>query len=209
MKTIEYYNSNAQSFYDRTINADISDSYKKFLEYMREKAHILDAGCGIGRDTKYFLSQGYQVTAFDASEKMVELASKETGANVVHSTFQDLNFDQIFDGIWAQASLLHIPYDETRDVYRKIHQSLKPHGVFYASYKYGADFMPTEERDFYNMNEETIKPYLSEFFDIIEIWTKKDNRSKVAPSPEGSWLNFIVRKNGTETPKEYEKCSTY
>ncbi|XVN43772.1 MAG: hypothetical protein RCG16_05570 [Rickettsia hoogstraalii] len=54
MKNIQYYNNNAQEFYNRTINADLSDNYKEFISYLPNKAHILDAGCGVGRDTKYF-----------------------------------------------------------------------------------------------------------------------------------------------------------
>ncbi|MFV9835043.1 MAG: class I SAM-dependent methyltransferase [Rickettsia aeschlimannii] len=98
-KNIQYYNNNAQEFYSRTINADLSDSYKAFTSYLPEQAHILDAGCGVGRDTKYFLSQGYQVTAFDGSTEMVKLATKETGIDVLHSTFQDIDFKESFDGV--------------------------------------------------------------------------------------------------------------
>jgi 2-polyprenyl-3-methyl-5-hydroxy-6-metoxy-1,4-benzoquinol methylase len=194
MKTIDYYNNNSQAFYDRTINSDITESYEKFLKYLPEKATILDAGCGVGRDIKYFLSKGHSVSAFDASEKMVELAYRETGVNVTQSTFQELNFENMFDGIWAQASLLHVPYDVTQDVYKKIHHSLKPNGIFYASYKYGDSYMETPERDFYNMNENKVMPYLMGLFNVIELWQEKDNRSKLAPSPDGMWLNFIARK---------------
>ncbi len=59
------------------------------------------------------------------------------------STFEEINFQETFDGVWAQSSLLHIPYHNTRNVYKKIYQALKPNGVFYASYKYGQDYMPT------------------------------------------------------------------
>lgn len=194
MKTIDYYNNNSQAFYDRTINADITDSYEKFLKYLPEKAKILDAGCGVGRDIKYFLSKGHSVSAFDASEKMVELASQETGVRVMHSTFQELNFENMFNGVWAQASLLHIPYDMTREIYEKIHRSLKPNGIFYASYKYGDSYMKTPERDFYNMNENKVLHYFAGLFNVVELWQQKDNRRQAAPSPEGMWLNFIVRK---------------
>ena len=119
MKNIQYYNNNAQEFYSRTINADLSDNYKAFTNYLPEQAHILDAGCGVGRDTKYFLSQRYQVTAFDGSTEMVKLATKETGIDVLHSTFQDIDFKESFDGVWAQATLLHVPYNETINVYKK------------------------------------------------------------------------------------------
>lgn len=200
MKTVEYYNDNAPAFYDRTINNDISYSYNQFLKYLPKKAHILDAGCGVGRDIKYFLSQGCQITAFDASKKMVELASKETGIKVIHSTFQDMDFDQVFDGVWAQASLLHVPYDETLSVYKMIHRSLKPNGIFYASYKYGDGFMATKDRDFYNMDEDEVKPYFKDLFEILEIWQEKDSRGQIDQNNKTMWLNFIVRK----LPKKLE-----
>ncbi|HJD58451.1 MAG TPA: class I SAM-dependent methyltransferase [Rickettsia endosymbiont of Ceroptres masudai] len=66
------------------MNADLSDNYKEFISYLAKQAHILDAGCGVGRDIKYFLSQRYQVTAFDGSTEMVKLATKETGINVLY-----------------------------------------------------------------------------------------------------------------------------
>lgn len=190
MKTIDYYNNHAESFYDRTINLDTSEFYTKFLTYLPEKATILDAGCGVGRDTKYFLSKGYSVKAFDASEKMVEIASKETGMEIMNLTFQELNFKNMFDAVWAQASLLHIPYHMTREVYQKIHSSLKKNGIFYASYKYGDSHIQKSERDFYNMNESKILPYFEGLFDILEVYTKKDTRNNV----EDMWLFFIVRK---------------
>ncbi len=173
-KTVVYYDSNAQAFYDRTINSDVSRSYDAFLSYLPERALILDAGCGVGRDAKYFLSQGYRVTAFDASEKMVEMASAETGTEVMHLAFQDMAFSEAFDGVWAQASLLHVPYHQTRDIYQKIHRALKPGGFFHASYKYGNGHMDTQERDFWNMDETNVRSYLEGVFDIVTIWKEKD-----------------------------------
>lgn len=193
MSTLAYYNTNAQDFCDRTINTDMSHVYGKFLEQLPDHAHILDAGCGSGRDSKYFLSKGYEITAFDGSEEMVQLAKKEIQKPVLHMIFQDLNFKEKFDGVWACASLLHIPYNETKDVYKRIHHALKPHGIFYASYKHGDSFMNSDGRDFYNMDEETIAPYFKDLFNVIDIW-QTAARSCVAPSPSNSWLNFLVRK---------------
>ncbi|ABV74418.1 Tellurite resistance protein-related protein [Rickettsia akari str. Hartford] len=87
--------------------------------YLAKKAHILDAGYGVGRDTKYFLGQGYQVSAFDGSSEIVKLATKETGIDVLHSTFQDIDFKESFGVVWAQATLLHRSYNETINVYKK------------------------------------------------------------------------------------------
>lgn len=194
MDTIDYYNKNAQAFYDRTIHTNLIETYDKFLSLLPEEASILDAGCGVGRDTKYFIEKGHHVTAFDASPEMVLYASRETGQEILLSRYQDILFQEQFNGVWAQASLLHVPYEETRNVYEKIYHALKPGGVFYASYKYGNAYMPTVDRDFYNMTESTILPYFTGLFDLIEIWKMADTRSKVAMSPDKAWLNFIVRK---------------
>lgn len=194
VKNIDYYNKNSKSFYDRTINADLSEPYKVFLKYLPPHASILDAGCGVGRDTKYFLSKGYSVTAFDASEEMVRLATQETGLDVLQLTFQEITFNQEFDGVWANASLLHVPYEETRAIYEKIHKALKPEGLFFACYKYGKDYRNTPDREFWDMDETRALCYLEGLFEVIKIWTEKDTRSKVSPSPDQKWLYFIARK---------------
>ncbi len=182
MKAIDYYNANAKDFYKRTISLDLSESWDAFLKHLPDKAHILDAGCGSGRDSKYFLNKGHRVTAFDASQEMVNLASHETGLLVLRLFFKDLVFQNEFDGVWANASLLHVPYQETAVVYQKIHQSLKPQGIFYASYKYGDAHMPTSGRDFWNMNESKVLPYFEGLFDVIEMWKEHDTRSKISPA---------------------------
>ncbi len=194
MKTIHYYDKNAKSFYDRTIGINLSETYHRFLTYIPAQSHILDAGCGTGRDSKCFLSKGYSVTAFDASQEMCTLASKETDLSVQQLTFQDMTFNQEFEGVWANASLLHVPYEETKAVYGKIHKALVPNGIFYGCYKYGNDYMPTPEREFWNMNETAILSYFEGLFEILEIWKEKDARSKVSPSPDQAWLHFIVKK---------------
>jgi SAM-dependent methyltransferase len=194
MGTIDYYDHNAQSFYERSTHVNLIEEYTRFLKLLPQKAHILDAGCGGGRDSKYFLDQGHMVTAFDASREMVKYATRDTGLEVLQLSFQDLNFHELFDGVWANLSLLHVPYNETKIVFQKIYDSLKPSGIFYAVYKYGKDSMQKGERQFWNMTEATILPYLAELFEIIEIWKSPDTRSKTAPSPDKAFLSFIVKK---------------
>lgn len=192
-KTLDYYNSNAPFFYNKLMGADLSEICQRFLKKLPGKAHILDAGCGVGRDSKYFLGKGHKVTAFDGSREMVALACRETGLTVRHLLFQEMDFKEIFDGVWASASLLHVPYNEMRDVYQRIHKSLKPRGIFYASYKYGQDYMPTSDRDFWNMSESTILPYLEGLFDIMELTIENDIR-KNSPTPDQKWLRFFAQK---------------
>jgi len=73
--TIEYYNNNAEKYYKNTVEVDMSPLYKEFLKHIKENGHILDAGCGSGRDSLYFLKQGYEVTAIDGSKKLSKSGS--------------------------------------------------------------------------------------------------------------------------------------
>jgi SAM-dependent methyltransferase len=194
MDSIGYYDKNSKEFHDRTINADLQDVYQKFLKYLPKEGRILDAGCGVGRDSKFFLNIGYDVVPFDGSVEMVKMASDLLGKKVFHMLFQDINFSREFDAVWANASLLHIPYEHLREIFQGFHQSLLPSGILYASFKYGTSMRQVEDRFFFDMNETDLEPYLKGLFHPLEIWKSEDTRSKVAPSPDRCWLNFIAKR---------------
>jgi SAM-dependent methyltransferase len=197
MDSISYYDKNSKDFHDRTINADMQELYQKFLTYFPKKGRILDAGCGVGRDAKFFLGEGYQVVPFDGSLEMVKMSSGHLGKKVLHMLFQNVNFSGEFDAIWANASLLHIPYENLRQIMIGLHKALLPSGILYASFKYGSSMRQAEDRFFFDMNEVNIEPYLKGLFAPLEIWKSDDTRSTVAPSPDKSWLNFIARRIDT------------
>jgi 2-polyprenyl-3-methyl-5-hydroxy-6-metoxy-1,4-benzoquinol methylase len=109
--TIGYYDRYAASFAAQTAGLDLEPLYQRFLRHVRPGGRILDAGCGPGRDALAFAERGHEVVAFDASAAMILLASERVGHRaVVHlMRFQELNWQNEFDGIWACASLLHVP----------------------------------------------------------------------------------------------------
>ena len=123
--TIDYYNLNAENFIENTQNVDMHLAQDKFLHLLNEGAAILDFGCGSGRDARYFLSKGYQVTATDGSAEICRLASVFTGIEVKHMLFQDLDEVNTYDGIWACSSILHLPKKELLSVIRKMCVALK------------------------------------------------------------------------------------
>ena len=86
----------------------MSSNYTDFLAKLAKGSHILDAGCASGRDSKKFKDLGYKVTAIDGSEAMCALASKYINQPVDQIRFQEIHFEEAFDGIWAAASLLHV-----------------------------------------------------------------------------------------------------
>lgn len=194
MDSIAYYNRNAKDFYNRTIHVDVGELHREFLEYLPKRARILDAGCGVGRDSQFFLNKGYDVVSFDGSLEMVKIASSLLGKEVLHMLFQEVNFSNAFDAIWANASLLHVPYENLRTVLQRFYNSLVPSGLVYASFKYGTSMRKVEDRFFFDMDEEHIQPYLDGLFKPIKIWKSADTRSQVAASPDKSWLNLIARR---------------
>ena len=136
-KTLKYYNENAQSFASGTVSVKFTEVQDKFLEKLNPDAYILDFGCGAGRDTKYFLSRGYQVDAIDGSEQLCRIASEYTGIKVRQMLFQELDEKEKYDGIWACASILHLPKKQLREVLENMYAALKSEGWIYTSFKYG------------------------------------------------------------------------
>ncbi|MCT4534978.1 class I SAM-dependent methyltransferase [Halodesulfovibrio sp.] len=134
---MQYYDDHAFEYSQMTLPINLEEQYAKFLRTIPANGFILDAGCGSGRDAHYFLEKGYNVDAFDASANLARLAGKLTGLNIRHLRFQDFTPRPIYDGIWGNASLLHVPNAELHDVLVSLKQSLKPGGTFYCSFKYG------------------------------------------------------------------------
>lgn len=192
-KTIEYYNSNAEEFYESTVTADMSVQYKLFEKYLGDGDHILDCGCGSGRDSKHFLDDGFKVTAIDGSEELCKKASELTGLEVKHIYFQDLNFDNEFSGVWACASLLHVKRDELPDVLTKITKALRDGGVLYVSFKYGDFSGERNGRFFTDLDDESFETLIANIPEMV--LKEKYISTDVRPGRENErWLNAIVIK---------------
>ena len=193
-QTIDYYDQNAAQFIDSTFHLNMSELYAPFIKLLPPGAEILDAGCGPGRDALHFKNLGYLVTAFDASPKMAEIASERTGLPVRVMTFQEMVYREEFDGIWACASLLHVPTAEIHEVIDRLITALKPAGVLYASFKYGAGDIFRNGRLFSNYTEETFKTLVASHPQLVspQIWTTCDIRPG---RDDEKWLNTLLRKN--------------
>lgn len=190
--TLNYYQNNAQVFFNGTVNVDMSSLYESFTRLLLPGSQVLDAGCGSGRDSKAFIEMGYQVEAFDASSEMVALASQHTGLSVQQMTFADVEAQQQYDGIWCCASLLHVPSQELPSVMQKLANALKPGGVWYVSFKYGDSEREKDGRQFTDMNEASLGALLETMpeIEIETLWTTKDKR----PERDEIWLNALLRK---------------
>lgn len=185
----KYYDENAQTFYESSINADMSETLERFLSYLPKGAHILDAGSGTGRDTKYFLEKGYHVTAFDASIEMVKMSSAYTRQPTLHMAFETMHFEEKFDGIWACASLLHVKRENLTSVLSQIRSLLNKDGVFYCSFKLGDSDFSKNGRDFTCLTPSQLERLLKDsFFEIKFLWVTSDVR---VGREEEKWVNAI------------------
>jgi len=190
--TLKYYQDNAQTFFDGTVNVDMSSLYEAFTRHLPPGAWVLDAGCGSGRDAKAFQEIGYRVEAFDASPAMVELAREHTGLPVQLMTFADVDWKEEFDGIWCCASLLHVPKLELPEVMRRLAGALKPRGVWYVSFKYGAGEREVDGRRFTDMDDAGLCGLVGALpgVEIEEFWMTRDKR----PGRDEIWFNGVLKK---------------
>ncbi len=192
-KTIDYYNNNAESFVNQTVSVDFQETQNRFLNYLNGNK-ILDFGCGSGRDTKYFLDKGYDVTAIDGSEELCKKASEFAGIDVKHMYFQELQEVETYDGIWACSSILHLNRIELNDVFIRMRDALKTHGIIYTSFKYGDFEGERKGRYFIDFTFETFITFLSDIngLTIIDNWVTSDVRPGRG---EEKWLNLILKKD--------------
>ncbi|MEX0806823.1 MAG: class I SAM-dependent methyltransferase [Candidatus Binatia bacterium] len=188
-----YYETHATEYCKRTASLDLEALYEPFLSQIPPGGCILDAGCGSGRDGVAFVSRGYGVTAVDASPAMVRAAC-ERGLDAHLVTFQEIQFESCFDGIWACASLLHVPHVEMSEVLRRFARALKPRGVFYTSLKEGKGERIAEDGRFFSyfsLDEFVTLLTEDKLFQILRAWKSEDPDSSGGMSP---WLNFIARR---------------
>ncbi|MBE5950550.1 MAG: class I SAM-dependent methyltransferase [Lachnospiraceae bacterium] len=190
--TIKYYNENAKEFCEGTLQADMSQYQAMFLNYVKPGGHILDAGCGSGRDSKVFSDLGYQVTAFDASEEICKFASEYLGRMVECRRFEDVTETDCYDGIWASASLLHVPKKDLPEVLGRFRRALKADGILYASFKYGDGECMRGERRFSNFTEEQARTLFNEAgFAVIEFALTGDVREGREAE---KWCNLVGKR---------------
>lgn len=190
--SVDYYNDNAQSFFDGTNDVDMSAVYDRFLPLIPERGTILDAGCGSGRDSRMFIANGYDVTSFDASPELVALARSINGVPASVATFSSFCSEQLYDGIWACASLLHLPRAQLVEVITGLADLLAPKGVFYLSFKQGVHERITGGRQFTDMTGEMLGELVARIhiLRIRECWVTEDARR----DRSDQWLNAILEK---------------
>lgn len=136
LRTLGYYNQNAEDFFEGTRNHDVSQNVATLLHYIEAVAPftILDVGCGPGRDLRVFKEQGHIAIGLEGGERFVEMARAYSGCEVWQQDFLKLDLPMYyFHGVFANASLFHVPSQALPKVLSTLHATLKPNGVLFSS----------------------------------------------------------------------------
>lgn len=134
--TVDYYNGSAQRFWEGTRDHDVSQNREALLRHMSGDGpfKILDLGCGPGRDLIAFKQMGHEPVGLDACPNFCAMARQHSGCEVLQQWFLHLDLPRAaFHGVFANASLFHVPSSELPRVLAELRQCLKPNGVLFAS----------------------------------------------------------------------------
>jgi 2-polyprenyl-3-methyl-5-hydroxy-6-metoxy-1,4-benzoquinol methylase len=192
--TLNHYDANAKSFWEGTKDHDVTQNIESFLSacVQKKSLDILDFGCGPGRDVKYFKTLGHSPTGLDGSEEFCKLASDYTNCPILQQTFLNLELPKgKFDGIFANASLFHIPSQELPKVLSKLHEALRPNGILFSSNPRGNGEGWQGQRYVHYMEVKTSQSYLETAgFEIVDHYYRPSGK----PRQEQPWLAIVSRR---------------
>jgi SAM-dependent methyltransferase len=191
--TLGYYDANAESFWEGTKDHDVTQNLEAFLSacIQGKSLDILDFGCGPGRDVTYFKASGHLPTGLDGSEEFCRFARQYTDCPILQQSFLNLELpEETFDGIFANASLFHIPSQELPRVLRELHGALRPGGILFSSNPRGNGEGWQGQRYGHYMELESSRSYLETAgFEIVHHYYRPSGK----PREEQPWLAIVSR----------------
>ena len=192
--TISHYENNAEEFWAGTKNHDVSQNIEAFLAALPKgkPLNILDFGCGPGRDLLHFKSLGHKPTGLDGSPAFCKMATDYSGCPTLHQTFttMTLPFGQ-FDGVFANASMFHVPSSQLLEVLQKLHDCLQPRGILFTSNPRGNAEGWQGQRYGHYLELEGTQTFLKQAgFELLTHYY----RPKGKPIEQQPWLATISRR---------------
>ena len=192
--TIEYYNKNAETYFEQTVESNLQVVYDEFLSRIPAKSYILDFGCGSGRDSKFFIENGYKVKAIDGSIEMCKLASKYINQDVECMKFEELDEENIYDGIWACSSIVHVEKEKLPNILNKMIKALNQNGVIFVSFKKGTGYEIKEGKYYNFLVKEEFERILENLNTNVKIIGYRENISNSKRPKVSEWSNIILQK---------------
>jgi SAM-dependent methyltransferase len=193
--TLAHYEANATSFWEGTRSHDVTQNLEAFLRALEGEPPfaILDLGCGPGRDLRFFHEKGHTPTGLDGCDAFVEMARAHVDCEVYHQDFLQLRLPASrFDGVFANASLFHVPTAHLPRVLGELHATLRPRGVLFCSNPRGTNHEGWHgERYGVYHDLDGFRAYCEPAgFELIEHYYRPTG----VPLAEQTWLATVWRK---------------
>ena len=195
--TFKDYGAKADTFWQRTKDHDVSQNYAAFLAPFGEKSglDILDLGCGPGRDITFFKELGHNPVGLDGTAEFCQMARDMTGCPILEQSFNDLDLEKHrFDGVFANASMFHVPSHNLSKVLDDLFNCLRPGGILFTSNPRG-DVEGWQDTARYGnfMEFDRSKKFLNAAgFSVLDHYYRPPN----LPREEQKWLAMVCRAEG-------------
>lgn len=193
-RTLDFYAREAPE-YVRSGPGEINRSLPGFLKRLPVKAHILELGCGSGRDAQYMEQRGFSVEPTDGVAEIAALAEKRLGRPIRIMRFEELAAREAYDAVYASYSLLHVPRQRLGNVLTRVWTALRPGGWHMATYKRGGQAgRDALDRYFNYLSPEQARDYYAAAgrWQLLEFTTGEGAGYKGSGS---SWVNIIAQKS--------------
>ena len=192
--TLEHYQQNSNSFWAGTKGHDVDQNYHAFQTQLKQfkDVKILEFGCGPGRDLKYFTQQGYEAIGLDGCSNFCEMARSYSHCEVWAQDFCHLQLPKnYFHGVFANASLFHIPKTLLLDVLTQLNDCLVDEGILFSSNPRGSDeyFDGTRYGNYMELAEYEAFHQRSGF-EVVDHYYRPQHK----PRPEQPWLAIVAKK---------------
>ncbi len=192
--TLGHYDSNAESFWVGTRDHDVSQNIEAFLHALpnNKALDILDLGCGPGRDLSTFQSLGHKPIGLDGSQAFCYMAYQHSGCRVLHQQFLSLDLSaSSFDGIFANASLFHIPSQELPRVLDDLYHALRPGGILFSSNPRGDAEGWQGQRYGHYMELDSSKAFFEQAgFSVVHHYYRPEGK----PKHQQPWLAIVSQR---------------
>lgn len=193
-ESLDYYSANVAKFAEFADGLELEPRLLRFMDALPAGARVLELGCGVGIDAQAMLSRGLDVDATDGCLEMAQEAERRLGRPARVMLFTELDAHSGYDGVWANAALLHVPREGLAGVLGRVHSALKPGGLFYASFKTGR----AEGRDKFGryFNYPSREELAAGFSEAGE-WSGTDVDADSMAGLDGTvseWLHVFARK---------------
>jgi SAM-dependent methyltransferase len=194
VEAVDFYQRYFQAYHDRTVGVDPSAFLVPLAKHLAPGNHVLDIGCGSGRDSKWLKERGFSVTGFERSKGLAALARRHAGCTVVEGDFEVYDFSRLqVDALLLCGALVHIPHARFEGVFKNILKALKPGGKLLVSLKQGTGVTAADDgRMFYYWqakDAETVFARQKLFVLEFQTGASRINRSDI-------WLSWVLLDSG-------------